>query len=121
MGEVTKALDQSLIVCWCNFTVGMCDSAESPSFLWKPVAISPPSAVQTLTSWKHQQLLPSVTLSKQRKFGANVVPGLFANNALTGTFPHYILSLTPVLSGPEHFQQIYLLYACPSRSEVIDS
>lgn len=47
MGKVIKALDQSLIICWCNFTVGLCDTAKSPSFFWKPVAIPSLSAVQT--------------------------------------------------------------------------
>lgn len=50
MGKVTKVLNQSLIIGWCNFTVGVYDNAKSPSFFWKPVAISSLSAVQTQTS-----------------------------------------------------------------------
>lgn len=47
----------------------------------------------------HQRLSLHTMLAKQRKFRADVVPGLFANNALTGTFPQHILPLTPVLSA----------------------
>jgi len=49
MGKVTLVLDQSLIICWCNFTAGVCDTAKSPSFFWKPVAVSSLSVVQTQT------------------------------------------------------------------------
>lgn len=121
MGKVSKVLDQSLIICWCHFTMDVCDTTKSPSFFWQPVAISSLSAVRTQTSQEHRQLLLSITLPKQRKFGANVVPGLLTNNAFTGTFPHYILRLTSVLSSPEHYQKIYLLHFCPSRSEVKDT
>lgn len=117
MGKARKTLDQSLVICWCTATV--CGTAESASLPWKPVATSSPSTGRTRTCWK--QLFPSITLSKQRKFGADVVPGLFANYALTGTFPHYILPVAPLLSGPEQFQKIYLLDARPSRSEVRDT
>lgn len=117
MGKARKTLDQSLVICWCTATV--CDTAESASLPRKPVVTSSPSTGRTRTCWK--QLFPSITLSKQRKFGADVVPGLFANYALTGTFPHYILPVAPLLSGPEQFQKIYLLDAHPSRSEVRDT
>lgn len=105
MGEVSKVLDQSLFICWCHFTVDVCETTKSPCSFWQLVASSSLSAVQTQTSQKHRQLLLSITLPKQRKFGASVVPGLLTNNVFTGTFPHYILCLTSVLSSPEHFQK----------------
>lgn len=117
MEKARKALDQSLVIRWCTVTV--CDTAESPSLPWKPVATFSLSTGRTQTCWK--QLFASTTLSKQRKFGADVVPGLFANNALTGTFPHDILPVALLLTGPEQFQKIYQLDACPSRSEVRDT
>lgn len=93
MGKARKALDQSLVICWCTVTV--CDTTESTCLPWKPVATSSPSTGRTQTCWK--RLFPSIILSKQRKFGADLVPGLFANNALTGTFPHYILPVALLL------------------------
>lgn len=57
----------------------LCVTPESPSLPWKPVATSL-STAQTQTCCK--LLFPSITMSKQRKFGADVIPGLFANNAL---------------------------------------